>query len=165
MAATATNGIAYVYLRSECGRTIFSPSSQSPKNNDEAAGGESTNGEIWYYAELPTLMRNLNIKQIYTFYKPDGSRKFVTHLAWDVDTVRNHHSSSAKEMANGSGTGWRGLTYLLQRHEHGLHPHRLPWPWPSQARGTAQRSHPSIVVQANRAILPSNKLVLIQPAI
>jgi hypothetical protein len=88
LAASATNGDAFVYLRSECGRTIFSPPSQNPQNNDPAANGESTNGEIWYYAELPALMRNLNINKIYTFYKPTGSRKFEVKLAWDAENVR-----------------------------------------------------------------------------
>ena len=87
LAASATNGNAYVYLRSVCGRTIFSPPSQMPLDHDPTADNQATNGEIWYYAELPALMRNLNINKIYTFYKPEGSRKFVVNLAWDASNV------------------------------------------------------------------------------
>lgn len=90
LAASATNGNAYVYLRSVCGRTIFSPPSQNPQDHDPDHNNEATNGEIWYYAELPALMRNLNINKIYTFYKPEGSRKFVVNLAWDAENVSRH---------------------------------------------------------------------------
>jgi hypothetical protein len=66
-------------------RTIFSPPSQHPQDFDPAAGGQATNGEIWYYSELPTLMRNPSISQIIMFYQEGGIFKQV--VAWDVDRV------------------------------------------------------------------------------
>ncbi|KAH8659000.1 hypothetical protein BGZ61DRAFT_540341 [Ilyonectria robusta] len=83
LAASASGGgIAYVYLRPVNCRTIFSPPSQNPQDNDPDHGGVATNGEIWYYAELPMLMRNTNINQIVTFYK--NGRKFETKVEWDA---------------------------------------------------------------------------------
>ena len=52
---------------------------------DPTANGRATNGEIFYYAELPMLMRNLNIEQIKTFSKVN--RKFVVKTEWDVHLV------------------------------------------------------------------------------
>ena len=85
LAAGATNGKAYVYLKNSNCRTLFSPPSQSPQDEDPAHGGQATNGEIFYYAELPMLMRNLNIQQIITFSKVN--RKFVKNVEWDVNRV------------------------------------------------------------------------------
>lgn len=102
LAATATNGVAYVYLKNTNCRTLFSPPSQNPqdsmqnpshiyirlivvKTGDPTANGQATNGEIFYYAELPMLMCNTNIKQIKTFSKVN--RKFVVNTEWDVDVV------------------------------------------------------------------------------
>ena len=55
------------------------------KTDDPTANGQATNGEIFYYAELPILMHNTNIKQIKTFSKVN--RKFVVNTKWDVDVV------------------------------------------------------------------------------
>ncbi|KAF7555949.1 hypothetical protein G7Z17_g1787 [Cylindrodendrum hubeiense] len=85
------NGIAYVYLKPINCRTIFSPPSQNPLDSDPEHGNVPTNGEIWYYAELPTLMRNPNIKQIKTFYKKDGDYRFTVDLAWDADADAATH--------------------------------------------------------------------------
>lgn len=67
------------------GRTIFSPPSQHPQDNDPSAGGQATNGEIWVYSELPTLMRNPSISQIIMFYEDGGT--LTQQVAWDVDKV------------------------------------------------------------------------------
>ncbi|KAL1980203.1 hypothetical protein VTN96DRAFT_4469 [Rasamsonia emersonii] len=83
LAAAATNGKAYVYMNNNNCRTLFSPPSQHPQDVDPDHGGQATNGEIFYYAELPTLMRNPNIDQIITFSKVN--RKFVVNVAWDVN--------------------------------------------------------------------------------
>ncbi|KAK3696657.1 hypothetical protein LTR37_017838 [Vermiconidia calcicola] len=99
LAASATNGNAYVYLRSVCGRTIFSPPSQMPLDHDPTADNQATNGEIWYYAELPALMRNLNINKIYTFYKPEGSRKFVVNLAWDASNPGQYYRTYLPDLS------------------------------------------------------------------
>jgi len=85
LAAGANNGRAYVYMNNNNCRTIFSPPSQNPQDVDPAHGGQATNGEIFYYAELPMLMRNLNIQQIITFSKVD--REFVQNIEWDVNRV------------------------------------------------------------------------------
>lgn len=69
LAASANGGTAYVYLNANNCRNLFSPPSQNPQDSDPDHGGQATNGEIWYYAELPTLMRNLNVNKIVTFYK------------------------------------------------------------------------------------------------
>ncbi|KAF4633036.1 hypothetical protein G7Y89_g5086 [Cudoniella acicularis] len=94
LAASVTNGKAYVYMIPNNGRTIFSPSSQTPKDDDPKHGGKASNGEIWYYSELPTLMRNLNIDQIITFHKDAKTNKFVQSVGWDVhkdlDKPRTH---------------------------------------------------------------------------
>ncbi|KAM0800811.1 hypothetical protein BDR22DRAFT_889161 [Usnea florida] len=83
LAAGATNGVAYVYLKNNNCRTLFSPSSQNPQDSDPTANGQATNGEIFSYAELPMLMRNMNIQQIKTFSKVN--RKFVVNSEWDVN--------------------------------------------------------------------------------
>lgn len=91
LAAAADGGIAYVFMNNNNCRNLFSPPSQLPQDADPDHGGQATNGEIWYYAELPTLMRNLKIKQIVTFYKtkrePGKRPRFVQNVAWDVDRV------------------------------------------------------------------------------
>ena len=69
LAAFAYGGTAYVYMNANNCRNLFSPPSQNPQDSDPDYGGQATNGEIWYYAELPTLMRNLNVNKIVTFYK------------------------------------------------------------------------------------------------
>lgn len=55
------------------------------KYSDPTVGGQATVGEVWRFTELPTLMRNLNINQIISFYK-DGDQ-FKTTLEWDVNVV------------------------------------------------------------------------------
>ena len=74
------------------GRTIFSQASQSPKDNDPAHGGQATNGEVWYYDELPMLMRNLRIIKIVAFYLKDGAKgvaagDFTQGTEWDANAV------------------------------------------------------------------------------
>lgn len=85
LAAGANNGRAYVYMKNNNCRTLFSPPSQNPQDVDPAHGGQATNGEIFYYAELPMLMRNLNIQQIITFSKVNW--EFVQNVEWDVNRV------------------------------------------------------------------------------
>ncbi|KAL8685163.1 MAG: hypothetical protein Q9224_005936, partial [Gallowayella concinna] len=89
LATACSGGTAYVFMKPYGCRTLFSPSSHNPQDSDPAHGGQATNGEIWYYAELPTLMRNLNIQKIVTFYKtkrtPGNAPKFVLDTQWDVD--------------------------------------------------------------------------------
>lgn len=91
LAASCSGGTAYVFMKPNGCRTLFSPPSQNPQDSDPVHGGQATNGEIWYYAELPTLMRNLNIQKIVTFYKtkrtPGNPPKFVLDTQWDVDRV------------------------------------------------------------------------------
>ncbi|KAL9082948.1 MAG: hypothetical protein Q9165_008729 [Trypethelium subeluteriae] len=90
LAASASgDGKAYVYLKPINCRTIFSPPSQSPKDEDPNHNNQATNGEIWYYAELPMLMRNLNIKQIVSFHKE--GRSFVTKVEWNADEDQAIH--------------------------------------------------------------------------
>ncbi|KAI9675993.1 MAG: hypothetical protein M1817_000736 [Caeruleum heppii] len=85
LAAGCTGGTAYVYMNNNNCRTLFSPPSKRPLDADPDHGGVATNGEIWYYSELPTLMRNTNIKQIVTFYKKPNDHRFTRDVAWDVD--------------------------------------------------------------------------------
>jgi hypothetical protein len=91
LAAGSTNGKAYVYMQPTNSRTIFSPPSQQPQDYDPTACGQATNGEIWYYSELPTLMRNPAISQIIMFYKEGNS--ITQQVAWDVDRVCQSLSS------------------------------------------------------------------------
>ena len=97
-----------MYLKNNNCRTLFSPPSQNPQDStnsflfdltylylapvsslcfigDPTANGQATNGEIFYYAELPMLMRNTNIQQIKTFSKVN--RKIVVNTEWDVNVV------------------------------------------------------------------------------
>ncbi|KAL8634532.1 MAG: hypothetical protein Q9228_007873, partial [Teloschistes exilis] len=89
LAVSCSGGTAYVYMKPNGCRTLFSPASQSPQDNDPDHGGQATNGEIFYYAELPTLMRNLNIQKIVTFYKTQRSKgnppKLVQITQWDIN--------------------------------------------------------------------------------
>ena len=91
LAAASSGGTAYVYMNANNCRNLFSPPSKTPLDSDPDHGGQATNGEIWYYAELPTLMRNLNINKIVTFYKtkrePGKPPKFVQTTQWDVAVV------------------------------------------------------------------------------
>lgn len=91
LAVSCSGGTAYVYMKPNGCRTLFSPPSQNPQDSDPTHGGQATNGEIWYYAELPTLMRNLKVSKIVTFYKtkrtPGNPPKFVLDTQWDVDRV------------------------------------------------------------------------------
>ena len=95
IAAAAHGGTAYVYMNANNCRNLFSPPSQTPQDSDPEHGGQATNGEIWYYAELPTLMRNLNVNKIVTFYQTriNGKRpRFVQTTQWDVIVVSCFHS-------------------------------------------------------------------------
>ena len=91
LAASTSGGIAYVYMNADNCRNLFSLPSQNPQDSDPDHGGQATNGEIWYYAELPTLMRNLRVDKIVTFYKtkrePGKPPKFVQTTQWDVAVV------------------------------------------------------------------------------
>ncbi|KAL8725407.1 MAG: hypothetical protein Q9181_006429 [Wetmoreana brouardii] len=87
LSAAAFGGTAYVYTNNNNCRHLFSPPSQHPRDSDPDHGGQATNGEIWYYTELPTLMRNLNIDKIVTFYKTGQPSGSVQNVAWDVDRV------------------------------------------------------------------------------
>lgn len=91
LAASAYGGTAYVYMNAINCRNLFSPPSQNPQDSDPDHGGQATNGEIWYYAELPTLMRNLNVNKIVTFYKtkrePGKPPRFVQTTQWDLAVV------------------------------------------------------------------------------
>ena len=91
LSAVAYGGTAYVYSKPNNCRNLFSPPSQKPQDSDPDHGGQATNGEIWYYAEFPTLMRNLNVNKIVTFYKterePGKPPKFVQTTQWDVAVV------------------------------------------------------------------------------
>lgn len=95
LAASAYGGTAYVYMKANNCRNLFSPPSQNPQDSDPDHGGQATNGEIWYYAELPTLMRNLNVNKIVTFYKtkrePGKPPKFVQTTQWDVAVVASFY--------------------------------------------------------------------------
>ena len=92
LAAGASGGTAYVFMNNNNCRTIFSPPSKTPLDADPDHGGQATNGEIWYYSELPTIMRNLNVNKIVSFYKTkrDGNirPKFVQADAWVLSRVR-----------------------------------------------------------------------------
>lgn len=121
LAASASgDGIAYVYLKPVNCRTIFSPPSQSPKDSmwndylpsqhnlpltchieDPAQNNQATNGEIWYYSELPMLMRNLNIKQIKSFHK--NGRRFEEKVEWDAEKVSHNISRSLAHTGPCSG--------------------------------------------------------------
>lgn len=72
--------------------------------DDPEHGDEATVGETWFYAELPMLMRNLNIHQIVSFWKESG--EFTTHLEWDANRVRCHLYSQSSH-ANDRCTGPR----------------------------------------------------------
>ena len=91
LAASAYGGIAYVYMNADNCRNLFSPPSQNPQDSDPDHGGQATNGEVWYYAELPALMRNLNVNKIVTFYKTKREKgkppRFVQTTQWDVAVV------------------------------------------------------------------------------
>ena len=97
LAASASGGTAYVYMNPNNCRNLFSPPSQNPQDSDPAHGGQATNGEIWYYSELPTLMRNLNVNKIVSFYKtkrePGKPPKFVQTTQWDVSVVSRQLST------------------------------------------------------------------------
>lgn len=97
LSATAHGSTAYVFMNNNNCRNLFSPPSQNPQDSDPNHQGQATNGEIWYYAELPTLMRNLNVRQIVTFYKTKREQgkppRFVQNAAWDVDRVSFLHSA------------------------------------------------------------------------
>ncbi|OOQ83041.1 hypothetical protein PEBR_38392 [Penicillium brasilianum] len=97
LAAGATNGKAYVYLNPAGCRTIFSPASQTPLDEDPAHDGEATVGEVWAYVELPMLMRNTNVNQIISFYKQ--GRKFVTNIEWDVTTDTQYPRTYLSDLA------------------------------------------------------------------
>ena len=92
LAMTCSGGTAYVYMKPNNCRTLFSPSSRNPQDADPDHNGQATNGEIWYYAELPTLMRNLNINRIVTFYEtergePGNPPRFVQVTQWEDGRV------------------------------------------------------------------------------
>ncbi|KAL8670908.1 MAG: hypothetical protein Q9168_004575 [Polycauliona sp. 1 TL-2023] len=103
LAASCSGGTAYVFMKPNGCRTLFSPPSQHPQDSDPAHGGQATNGEIWYYAELPTLMRNLNIQKIVTFYKttrtPGNPPKFVQDTQWDVDRAGDKKRTDLADIA------------------------------------------------------------------
>ena len=92
LAAFSAGGSAYVYMKPNNCRNIFSPASQSPKDDDPDHGGQATNGEVWAYSELPVLMRNLRINKIIAFYLKDGAMgtsvdDFTQDTQWDVNAV------------------------------------------------------------------------------
>ena len=92
LASFSAGGTAYVYMKPNNCRTIFSPASQSPKDSDPNHGGQATNGEVWYYGELPVLMRNLRINKIIAFHLKDGASgtsidDFTQDTQWDVNAV------------------------------------------------------------------------------
>ncbi|KAL8685335.1 MAG: hypothetical protein Q9224_005858, partial [Gallowayella concinna] len=103
LAASCSGGTAYVFMKPNGCRTLFSPPSQNPQDSDPVHGGQATNGEIWYYAELPTLMRNLNIQKIVTFYKtkrtPGNPPKFVQNTQWDVDRPGDKKRTDLQDIA------------------------------------------------------------------
>lgn len=111
LAATATgDGTVYVYMNGNNCRNLFSPPSQKPSDIDLNHGGVATNGEIWYYSELPTLMRNLNVKKIVTFYKTERTSSspphFVTTTQWDVSVVRRRHSVNLADLGTHKVLGY-----------------------------------------------------------
>ena len=92
LALYARGGTAYVHMKPYNCRNIFSDYSQKPKDNDPDHMGKATVGEVWYFAELPTLMRNLHITQIVAFYKKDGTQgdkreDFGYEVQWDANAV------------------------------------------------------------------------------
>ncbi|KAL8802308.1 MAG: hypothetical protein Q9182_003886 [Xanthomendoza sp. 2 TL-2023] len=103
LAASCSGGTAYVFMKPNGCRTLFSPASQNPQDNDPAHGGQATNGEIWYYAELPTLMRNLNIQKTVTFYKtkrtPGNPPKFMQDTQWDVGRPGDKKRTDLQDIA------------------------------------------------------------------
>ncbi|KAL8702969.1 MAG: hypothetical protein Q9201_003852 [Fulgogasparrea decipioides] len=103
LAVAAYGGTAYIYMNNNNCRHIFSPPSKNPQDSDPDHGGQATNGEIWYYAELPTLMRNLNINKIITFYKtkrePGKPPRFVQNVAWDVDRAGDKPRNFLEDIA------------------------------------------------------------------
>ena len=90
LAMACSGGTAYVFMKPNNCRSLFAPASQNPQDNDPDHNGQATNGEIWYFAELPTLMRNLNINKIVTFYKTtrtSGNPKFIQVTQWEANKV------------------------------------------------------------------------------
>ena len=93
LGAFSAGGTAYVYMKPNNCRTIFSEASKSPKDVDPDHGGRATNGEVWYYGELPMLMRNLRINKIVAFYLKAGAagtaaEDFTQDTQWDANAVR-----------------------------------------------------------------------------
>ena len=92
LAAGSSGGTAYVYMKPNNCRNIFSMHSQAPKDVDPTNGNRATNGEVWYFSELPTLMRNLHINKVVAFYKKAGTKgeetsDFVQDTQWDINEV------------------------------------------------------------------------------
>ena len=90
LALGSSGGTAYIWMDPENGRDIWSPASKKPQNHDPDHGGKATNGEIWVYSELPSLMRNSNINKIVSFYKTGssgGKPTFEQITQWDVNSV------------------------------------------------------------------------------
>ncbi|KAL8807856.1 MAG: hypothetical protein Q9200_004520 [Gallowayella weberi] len=103
LAASCSGGTAYVFMKPHGCRTLFSPTSQNPQDNDPDHGGQATNGEIWYYAELPALMRNLKIQKIVTFYKtkrtPGNPPKLMQDTQWDVNRPGDKKRTDLQDIA------------------------------------------------------------------
>ncbi|KAJ5184075.1 hypothetical protein N7492_001691 [Penicillium capsulatum] len=53
--------------------------------HDPEHGNQAIIGETWHYAELPALMRNVNIKSIYSFYLTEDGKAWKTHKEWDIE--------------------------------------------------------------------------------
>ncbi|KAL6720910.1 hypothetical protein ACLMJK_000009 [Lecanora helva] len=87
LAASVSGGTAYVFSNNHNCRTIFSPPSQHPQDVDPEHGGQATNGEIWHYAELPMLMRNLKIDRIVTFGRSQPGGEIEETTQWDITRV------------------------------------------------------------------------------
>ena len=132
LAAFSAGGTAYVYMKPNNCRNIFSPASQSPKDNDPAHGGQATNGEVWYYSELPMLMRNLRINKIIAFDLKVGAAgtsvdDFSQDTQWDAQAVRlrfrAQYTLAAKSLNSAySQAHIRGLFFqILRWTEHQFH--------------------------------------------
>ncbi len=92
IAIGAMGGTAYIHIKPNNCRDIFSEHSQKPKDSDPIHGNRATNGEVWYFSELPMLMRNLKINKIVAFYRKDDTEgeapeDFVQDTQWDANAV------------------------------------------------------------------------------
>ena len=86
----SSGGTGYLWMDPENGRNIWSPASKKPQNQDPDHDGKATNGEVWAYSELPSLMRNSNINRIVSFHRSGssgGKPAFQQTAQWDINSV------------------------------------------------------------------------------